>query len=344
MRIGLALPHYDCSIAGENPLRFETVLHYASEAELLGFDSVWVSDHLTWDLEKYGGGMARYGVFEAMATLAALARSTSTVRIGSLVLCEALRAPGLLAKAIAAIDQLSGGRLDIGVGAGWYAPDYDAIGSTMASPGERLARLDDYLTILRGLLHTGDAITHLGRHYQVQAMTNEPRPHQPRVPLFVGGKGDRMLALIARHGVGWNTCWNVTFDNYRERLSVLERACEASNRDPATIWRSLGLYTLCGDGERDLQQRFDHMVAVSPNGVLDGMTLTEWRKGRLVGTVQQITEQAEEWVSLGVETIVCGVGAVPFQTTGLDDIASIAEALRGLASYGARNTNCKTEG
>ena len=102
MRFGFALPHYDCSIADENPLRFSTLLEYATTAEHVGFDSLWVSDHLSWDLEKYGGGPQQYGVFEALATLTAVARTTTTARIGSLVLCEAIRRPALLAKAISA--------------------------------------------------------------------------------------------------------------------------------------------------------------------------------------------------------------------------------------------------
>ncbi len=327
MRVGLALPHYDCSLAGQNPLSFEVLLHWACTAEDLGFDSVWVSDHLTWDLGKYGGGNERYGVFEALTTLAAVARSTSHIRMGSLVLCEALRPPGVLAKAVAAIDQLSGGRLDIGVGAGWYEPDYLAIGATMGSPRQRVERLDEYISVLRGLLHRSEPFDFAGLHYSVAGATNEPSPVQPKLPLFVGAKGDRMLAMIARHGVGWNTCWAITPEAYKERASALDAACERVDRDPAGIWRSLGLYSLCGENERDLQPRFDRMVATSPAGVLDGMTLDRWRVGRLVGTVQQIAEYAEEWGSLGVETIMCGVGAVPFQATTLDDAAILAYAL-----------------
>ncbi len=328
MRIGLALPHYDCSIAGENPLGFDTLLQHAQAAEHAGYDSLWISDHLTWDLAKYGGGPQRYGVFEAMTTLAALARTTQRVRIGSLVLCAALRSPGVLAKAIAATDQFSNGRLDIGLGAGWYEPDYAALGTPMPRAGERLEQLDEYLQILRGLLHSQDPVTLQGAHYCVAGATNDPGPRQDKLPLFVGGKGDRLLRMIARHGVGWNTCWAWTPDAYRERLGMLERSCEAVERDPATIWRTLGLYALCGESERDLQRRFDRMVTMTPDGVLDGMSLAQWRTGRLVGTVQQIGEQAEEWESLGVETVICGVGAVPFQTTTFDDIEMIRSAFR----------------
>ena len=326
MRVGLALPHYDCSLVGQNPLSFDLVMHWAQRAEEFGYDSVWVSDHLTWDLQKYGGDPQRYGVFEALATLAAVARATNRVRLGSLVLCEALRAPGVLAKSIAAIDQLSRGRVDIGVGAGWYEPDYAAIGATLGSPGQRVQRLDEYIAVLKGLLHQSIPLDVAGEHYSVVGATNDPGPVQPKLPLFVGGKGDRMLAMIARHGVGWNTCWAITPEAYKERAAVLDGACQRVGRAPSDIWRSIGLYALCGENDRDLQQRFDRMVATSPPGVLAGMTLDRWREGRLVGTVQQIAEYAEEWETLGVETIICGVGAVPFQATTLDDAELLAQA------------------
>ena len=328
MRFGFALPHYDCSIANEHPLLFSTVLEYAVTAERSGFDSLWISDHLTWDLAKYGGGPQRYGVFEALTTMTAVARSTTTARVGSLVLCEAIREPALLAKAIAALDLLSNGRVDIGLGAGWYEPDYEVLGIGMPTPWERLARLDNYLAVLQPMLASAAPVTVDGPHYSVSGATNDPAPSQQPVPLFVGGKGDRLLNMIARRGVGWNTCWAWTFDDYRERKMALDMACERNNRDPQSIWRSLGLYALCGESESDLEARFRRLVELSPKGVLDGMTLQRWRQGRLVGTVQQIREQAEEWGTLGIETIIVCAGAVPFQATTLEDVELLGSAVR----------------
>src|SRR6478735_11044775 len=166
MRFGLALPHYDCSTPGVNPTSVATVLDVARRAEAWGYDSLWVSDHLTWDLQKYGGDATRYGVLEALGTLAALAAGTERARIGSLVLCEALRHPAVLAKALATIDVVSGGRLDVGLGAGWYEPDYAAIGTTMPSPGVRITRLAEYTTIVAAMLDgSGNAVDHHGAEY-----------------------------------------------------------------------------------------------------------------------------------------------------------------------------------
>jgi alkanesulfonate monooxygenase SsuD/methylene tetrahydromethanopterin reductase-like flavin-dependent oxidoreductase (luciferase family) len=147
--------------------------------------------------------------------------------------------------------------------------------------------------------------------------------------VFIGGKGDRLIATAAACADGWNACWVWTFDAYRERLEVLDRACHELDRDPATVWRSVGLYTLVGEDERDLTRRFERLRDATPSGVLDEVSLDEWRVGRLVGTVEQVREQAAEWASLGVETLVVGAGALPFQVASLDDMEAIGEALVG---------------
>src|SRR5882724_2968086 len=150
MRIGVALPQYDYSVAGERPLRFETIVDYALLAERGGADSVWVSDHLFLDLGKYGGSAAPEGCFDPIVTLAALARRVPRVRLGTLVVLEALRPAAVLAKALASIDRVSAGRLDVGMGAGWYEPEYAALGMDMPRPGPRLSRLVDALEVVTG--------------------------------------------------------------------------------------------------------------------------------------------------------------------------------------------------
>jgi alkanesulfonate monooxygenase SsuD/methylene tetrahydromethanopterin reductase-like flavin-dependent oxidoreductase (luciferase family) len=260
-----------------------------------------------------------------LVALGALARVTTRARLGTLVLCEALRPPAVLAKALAAIDRLSDGRLDVGIGAGWYEPDFAAIGMTMPAPGERIERLAEALQIVRPLLDSGH-VDFEGRHHHAHA-TNDPRPQQARVPVFVGGKGDRLLRLVARHADGWNTCWTWTTTAYRERAAVLDAACDRIGRDPSTVSRSLGLYALCGENERDLQRRFERLCARSPAGTMAGMTLARWREDRLVGTVEQVREQTAAWTELGVETLILGVGAVPFHLVSDDDVELLASAL-----------------
>jgi alkanesulfonate monooxygenase SsuD/methylene tetrahydromethanopterin reductase-like flavin-dependent oxidoreductase (luciferase family) len=117
-----------------------------------------------------------------------------------------------------------------------------------------------------------------------------------------------------------------TPDAYRQRLRVLDDACASVGRDPATMWRTLGLYALCGEDERDLERRFDLLREQSPKGVLDGVDLATFRVGRLVGTVEQVRAQLGEWEALGVDTLILGAGAVPFQVSARRDVELLLEA------------------
>ena len=329
MRIGLALPQYDFSIPGESPLTWATLQAFAVRADEIGFDSLWLSDHLFFDIGKYGGSSEPSGAYEPISTLAALSRDVKRARLGTLVICEALRPATVLAKGLASLDRISGGRLDVGLGAGWYEPEYAAIGMDFPTPGVRLARLAECVQIVTEMLGPdGGPCTFDGKYHQAAGARNlPPALQQPRPPVFVGGKGDRLIQLAVDRSDGWNTCWVWTPEAYRGRLDVVDAACERSGRDPKTLWRSLGLYALCGEDEADLERRFERLRANTPPGVLDSMTLAEWRVGRLVGTVAQIQEQVATWASLGVETLILGVGAVPFHVGAADDVALLADAL-----------------
>jgi probable F420-dependent oxidoreductase len=329
VRIGLALPQYDYSVPGESPLRWETLREYARRADAAGFDSLWLSDHLFLDIGKYGGSAEPQGVFEPVAALGALAGAVTRARLGTLVALEALRPATVLAKALATLDRITGGRLDVGLGAGWYEPEYAAIGLDFPAPAERLARLAEAVTIIAAMLDPdGGPCTFAGKYHRAAgARCLPPAVQRPRPPVFVGGKGDRLIQLAVEHADGWNTCWVWTEPQYRDRLRVLEAACDRAGRDPATVWRSLGLYALCGEDEADLARRFERLRANTPPGVLDTTTLEEWRVGRLVGTVEQVREQAASWRGLGVETLILGVGALPFHVGADDDVALLAEVL-----------------
>jgi alkanesulfonate monooxygenase SsuD/methylene tetrahydromethanopterin reductase-like flavin-dependent oxidoreductase (luciferase family) len=328
MHVGLALPQYDYSVPGERPLSWATLTEHAASAERLGYHSLWLSDHLFLDIAKYGGSAEREGCFEPIVTLAALSRVTTRARLGTLVLLEALRPATVLAKALASLDRIAAGRLDIGLGAGWYEPDYTELGMEMPAPGVRLTRLGEALDVVRGMLD-GGPLKYDGSYHAADGAEPFPRPAQePRPRVFIGGKGDRLLRLVAERADGWNTCWTWTPDAYRARLDVLTRECERIERDPATVWRTLGLYALCGEDERDLARRYERLRAATP-GVLDKVSLDDFARDKLVGTVDQVRARRQVWSELGVETLVLGVGAVPFQVGAPDDVELLAEALLG---------------
>ena len=327
MQFGFALPHYDFSIPGEDPLRFETVVEHARAAEALGFDALYVSDHVSLAIERYGGPPGEYFAYEPLTTLAAVAGTATRPRLGTLVLAEVLRPAGVLAKALATLDRLCGGRLDIGIGAGWYEPDYEAVGLALPSPGERLARLREAVATLDALLPGGPATVEGRAHLVRDASNLPPAKQKPRPPIFVGGKGDRLLRLVAEMADGWNTCWAWTPDDYRGRLDVLNRACEAVGRDPSSVRRTLGLYALAGEDERDLAARYERMRAEAPGGMLDRVPLEEWRAGRLVGTPDQLAGQVAGWKALGVAEIIVSAGPLPFSVSGREDVELLAGVL-----------------
>jgi probable F420-dependent oxidoreductase len=328
MDIGLALPQYDFSVPGESPLRWETLLGWAERAEQLGFGSVWLSDHLFLDISRYGAPAQDHGCFDPLVSLAAIARRTTSVRLGTLTLCVPLRRGTILAKALATLDVLSQGRLVVGLGAGWYAPELLAAGLVLDAPGVRLARLAESVQVVRGMFG-GGPFSFDGEHERPIDARSLPLPlQQPAPPIWVGGKGERLVQLAAAHADGWNTAWVWTPEDWSVRATVLDIACERAGRDPASVTRSVGLYALAGEDDADLARRYRRLQELSPPGVVDRVPLDEWRKGRLVGTVDQVREQVHRWESRGVSSLVLCAGAVPFAVAAADDVELLAEACR----------------
>lgn len=296
MEIGLALPQYDYG----RPLPWADVVTTAQRAEALGFGSVWLADHLFLGIEKYGGPPGHHFGLDPIVALGALARRTTTIGLGTLVLCAQLRPPKLLVRQLDTLQDIAGGRLIPGAGAGWYEPEYRAAGVPFERPGVRLRQLADLLDLFGSW----------------------------GLPRLAGGKGDRFLSeVVAGHAEAWNTVWAWTPEDYEERARHLDEACARIGRDPATIQRSLGLYALVGEDRADLERRFRRLQDRTLPGVVDGMTLDEWKTGRLVGTVEEVRAQVARWRTLGVSVLVAGMGALPFSPVEPDDLELLASAL-----------------
>jgi probable F420-dependent oxidoreductase len=307
MRIGLALPHYDFSIPSVSPVTFDAVAAVAARAERLGFESVWVSDHFFSTLERYGGGPERYGSLEPLATLAGLATVTERVRLGTLVLSAGFRHPAVLAKAATAIDRVSGGRLELGLGAGWFADEYEAFGLPFGTVGERFDLLEDTLGYL-GALFGPEPASFEGKRFALRGAFNHPRPVQePRPPLLIGGKGGpRLLRLAARYADGWNTVWRWTPEAYAPLAAGAREACERAGRDPAGFRLSLGLFTVVGETEVDLVERYERIGRVLPPGVTEAAPLEALRVDGLVGTPDDVLERLSRFAEVGVsELVIC---------------------------------------
>jgi probable F420-dependent oxidoreductase len=313
MRVGLALPHFDFSLPGHDPVTFEAVADQARRAERLGFDSVWVSDHFFASLERYGGDDRRYGSLEALATLAGLATATTRVRLGTLVLCASFRHPAIVAKAAAAIDRVSGGRLELGLGAGWYAAEFEAFGYPFGSVADRFARLEEAAAYMAAMFD-GEPASFEGATWSLRDGANRPRPLQePRPPLLLGGKGGpRLLRIAASLGDGWNTVWRWTPEAYAERASAAMRACERAGRDPSAFRLSLGLLTVVGEDEPDLRARYDRMGRTLPAGIVDATPLETLRIDGLAGTPGEVLERLERFARLGVSELIVSPAPIWF--------------------------------
>jgi probable F420-dependent oxidoreductase len=322
VRLGLALPHYDTSLAGERAT-WAGVARIARLAESSGFDSVWVSDHLFLDWSKYGGPPDTQGALECWTTMAALAAITNRVRIGSLTLCNDLRSPGLVAKMTASLDQLSKGRLEVGLGGGWYEPEYRAAGIDFESPGQRIRRLGEAVEIITRLL-AGEELTFEGKYYQLDGAVCLPAPkQQPRPPVWIGGKGDLLIDTAARVADGWNFSWIGDTGVYLDRSRAADAACERRDRDPSDLRRSVGAYVLAGRDEADLRRRFDRLVERTPVGVLSAVSWDQFRRQGVVGTVDEVIDGLSRLGEANVEEVVVSLGALPFQVADDDDVELI---------------------
>jgi probable F420-dependent oxidoreductase len=328
MRIGLALPHYDFSFPDGRPVSWERLVESARQAEALGFDSLWISDHLFFDLARYGGPGQPSGTLEAFTALAALATATDRVRLGTLVACAPLRHPAHVAKMATSIDLLSGGRFDLGLGAGWYEREFQAFGYEYGSIGERFSVLEDTVEALAALFREGPVDLHRP-HVDLVGAFNHPRPAQEGgPPIWVGGKGGpRLLRLVARHAAGWNTVWRWFLADYRDRIQELERVSETEGRDPSTVRRSIGLFTLVGEDDRDLSARYQSLQGWAPGRALDGESLEDYARTSLTGTTERCLERLSELAALGVEEFIVGAASVPFAVYDWSMVELIAEAV-----------------
>ena len=266
-----------------------------------GWISIW--DHF------YGatGRPDDAACLEAVSMHAALACSTSRVQCGSLVYSVGYRHPAVLAKAITTIDQLSGGRAHMGLGAGWAKVEYEAYGIPFPEPGVRLDQLEEGVQVLRGLLH--DEVSSFdGTWFTLHDARNEPRPVQRHMPIWIGGGGEqRTLKIAARYADGWNVPF-VTPEQFAHKCGVLDEHCAAVGRDPSEITRAVNVGLAFT--EDSLRQQF-------------GAIADHVRGGVLSGSDQQVLDRIGEYVAAGADQVNIALRA-PFD---LDPIERLAVTL-----------------
>lgn len=299
MRLGLALPHYPFSFPTPQPSTARRAIEYATWAEDVGFHQVWVSDHFWVDVATAGQPEQRQEPAECWTLLAAIAASTNRIRVGSLATPIGFRNPNLLARMAATVNELAAGRLDVAVGAGWNESEHRANGLDFPPARQRLVSLEDTVGLLRRRV--------------------------PGVPVWVAGKRPKLLEVAALAD-GWNTAWDSTMAEYRHRDAMVRQACHRRGRDPAAVHRSLGLTTLIGRDNDDLERRWHILQRWAPGGALADISLRSWARSRLVGTPEEAAQQLRRWGEAGVEQVICSFGA-PFAVHDNQQLELAVDAL-----------------
>lgn len=268
---------------------------WSRRAEELGYDHLWVYDHMETVPRR-----ERTHVFEAFTMLAALSQRTTRIELGQLVTCVGYRNVGLLAKEAAGIDVMSDGRFILGLGAGWYDREYRAYGFDYPSDRDRLALLDEALTVIPRLW-SEDTVSFDGDHVHLDGAYCEPPPlRSPRPPILVGGGGERVtLRIAARHADMTN--WQVGLDAFVRKSGLLAGYCEDIGRDPASIVRTHGPDCLIVEDDDELQRWL-----AGPDGghLWGGVAPEDYVRDNLVGTVEQVAEKAQAYLDAGCSEFI----------------------------------------
>jgi F420-dependent oxidoreductase-like protein len=280
---------------------YQQLLGAAQATEAGGFDAFFRSDHY---LTMGGDGLP--GPTDAWVTLAGLARETSRIRLGTLVTSATFRLPGVLAISVAQVDAMSEGRVELGLGAGWYDGEHTAYGIPFPPVGERFERLEEQLAIVHGLWTTpeGETFSYDGAHYQLKDSPALPKPvQQPHPPVIVGGGGPkRTPRLAATYADEFNLPFSSLADT-EAQFGRVRAACEAQGRDPATLGLSAAQVVCCGRDEAEVERR---AIAI-------GRQPAELRANGAAGTPDEVVERLSAFGALGA-------GTVYLQVLDLDDL------------------------
>lgn len=273
MSLGLMLPVREGSMGGETP-SFEDLVVMAEGARKAGFEAIWFADHFTM-----GDGDAMVGAWEAWTMMAALAARVPDVQVGPMVSCAGFRNPGVVAKMAEAIDEISGGRFILGLGAGWNEVEYRQFGFPF---DHRASRFEDAIRIVHPLLRAGTS-NHDGTYFKANDAVNRPRgPRSAGAPLLIGSNGKRLLATVARYADAWNSDWQSDPAEMRELIATVDAACTAAGRSPASLIKT-GM------------ARFAMQEGAAAN--LDAVA----------GTPEQMAAWLAEMRGLGLKHVVCGL-------------------------------------
>ena len=270
---------------------YETMTRVAQEAEALGFDSIWLFDHFHTVPQP-----TQEPTFECWTSTAALARDTKRVRIGQMVTCNSYRNPALLAKMASTVDVLSHGRLDFGIGAGWYEHEYKAYGYDFPDGPTRLRYLRDALRIIRAMWTEEQAVVE-GKYLHVNGAINQPKGVQkPHIPLLIGGAGEQVtLKLVAQYADACNI-QHLDNEGMARKFSIIKQHCDNVGRDYNSIWRTTLFNCAIAESDQEALAKSEPFQRNTP--------LEHIRERALVGTPDAIRKRVQEIEQAGAQEIV----------------------------------------
>jgi F420-dependent oxidoreductase-like protein len=305
--------------AGQQHATFEEYLALWRLAEDVGLDWASVFDHFL-PIQSDPTGPC----FEGLTLLSAMAAHTTTLRCGVIVTGVTYRNPAILAKIAATIDHVSGGRMELGLGAAWYEDEHAQYGVEFPRLGVRMDMLDEACQIVKALW-TQERATYEGKHFSVRDALAEPKPVRSPLPLWIGGSGEkRTLRIVAEHADGWNT-FHGDVAEYQHKLDVLAGHCRDVGRDPATIRKQVVAMAILGETEDEAQDRARERAEAA------GMPLEQLTGSMIVGTPEQCVARLEDHRRLGVQDFLL-LARPPADTRTIELFAgAVAPALRAAA-------------
>jgi F420-dependent oxidoreductase-like protein len=288
---------------------YDELLAVALATERGGFGAFFRSDHYL----KMGPMSGLPGPTDAWITLAALARDTTTIRLGTLLTAATFRLPGPLAIAVAQVDAMSNGRVELGLGAGWYEEEHQNYGIPFPALGERFEKLEEQFAIIAGLWDTkvGDTFTFTGKHYALMNSPALPKPVQkPHPPLIVGGHGRaRTPRLAAKYADEFNVPF-ASIETSHSLYQLVDAACDDVGRDPKSVIHSAAVVVCCGESDAEIERRAKSI----------GRDVSELRENGLTGTPQQVIEKILDYQAVGVSRLYLQV----LDLSDLDHVSLLA--------------------
>ncbi|HEX7472348.1 MAG TPA: TIGR03560 family F420-dependent LLM class oxidoreductase [Candidatus Limnocylindrales bacterium] len=292
-------------IEPQQGMSYADQLAVALHAEAAGFETLFRSDHY----ESFPGPGDR-PTTDAWAVVAGLARETTRIRLGVLVSPVTYRLPGNLAKLIGTVDEMSGGRLELGLGAGWHEEEHRRYGFPFPPIEERATMLEEQVQIVDGLLHGADGFSFSGRYYTVEDARFRPRPTR-RINILIGGEGSpRSMRIAAAHAGEFNLS-SASPEKALAKFLQLDETCRAAGRNPATLTRSAMVGTLIGRDDAEVQQRIEALVALladdadeEPGAPGSAAWLAERRKRWIIGTPEQARARIRQYANAGCERLM----------------------------------------